>query len=245
MIVIPAIDLKDGKVVRLAQGKFDAVTQYSEDPVEVAKHWEQEGAEWLHVVDLDGAKTGEMKNLSAIKKIVKNVKMKVEVGGGIRSVETINELIGSGVSRTILGTRIVQDKNFLKSALAAAQEGIAVSLDCSKGKVTQRGWVEASDISGVDLAKELAHAGLKCLIYTDIATDGMLSGPNISGLKEILNAVKIDVIASGGISGLNDIQKLLGLKAKNLIGAITGKAIYEGKLNLKEAVQLCAKAKSC
>ena len=243
MIVIPAIDIQGGKVVRLVQGRFDDVTQYPQDPVHAAQQWESQGAQWLHVVDLDGAKTGEPKNLDTIRNIIKTVKIPVEVGGGVRTIQTVSELTDAGAGRIILGTRVVQDKHFTESMLAISTDKIAVSLDCSNGKVAQRGWTEVSDIKAVDFAKQLEQLGLKCLIYTDIARDGMLTGPNIDGLKEILKAVKIDVIASGGISGLPDIQKLLDLKARNLIGVITGKAVYEGKLDLRAAIQLCAKAK--
>ena len=243
MIVIPAIDLKDGKVVRLAQGKFDAVTQYSDDPVEVARHWEKEGAQWLHVVDLDGAKTGEITNSKTILRVRKAIKIPIQVGGGLRDEVAINYLLENSITRVVLGTKVIEDildnGDFLQKILTKWDKKIAISLDCSGGFVATRGWVVNSSLIATDVAKQLESLGVKTIIYTDIAKDGMLSGPNIEGLKEILNAVKIDVIASGGISGLNDIQKLLDLKAKNLIGAITGKAIYEGKLNLKEAVFNC------
>ncbi|OGX25644.1 MAG: 1-(5-phosphoribosyl)-5-[(5-phosphoribosylamino)methylideneamino]imidazole-4-carboxamide isomerase [Omnitrophica WOR_2 bacterium RIFCSPHIGHO2_01_FULL_48_9] len=243
MIVIPAIDIKDGKVVRLMQGRFNDVTQYSDDPVKIAQRWEGDGAQWLHVVDLDGAQTGEPKNIDMIKQIIKAVRIPVQVGGGIRNIQTVSELVEANVARIVLGTRVIQDQRFRENILtiSAEAEKIAVSLDCSNGLVAQRGWTEVSNIKAVDFAKELEQLGLKCLIYTDIARDGMLSGPNIAGLKEILDVVNMHVIASGGISGINDLQKLLDLKDKNLIGVITGKAIYEGKLDLKEAIQLCAK----
>ena len=198
----------------------------------------------LHVVDLDGALEGTLKNFALVKKITQSVKIPVQTGGGVRSHENIEKLLLSGVSRVILGTRVVSDKRFLKEALSLGQDKIAVSLDCSDGKVTQRGWTEISNLLAVDFAKELEQSGLHCLIYTDIARDGMLTGPNIEGLEEILNSVKIDVIASGGISELKDIKKLLALKAKNLIGAITGKAIYENKLDFKKAIHLCSQSES-
>jgi len=240
MIVIPAIDIKDSKVVRLHQGKFDEVTEYSEDPVAVAQKWEAEGAQRLHVVDLDGALSGKIQNFNIIAKITKSVKIPVQVGGGIRSKADIDGLFATGVSWAILGTKIVEDTGFLKTVLNAYGEKIIVSLDCSNGIVAQRGWTSVSSLKGTDFARSLEQAGLKCLVYTDIARDGTLKGPNIEGLKEILNTVKIDVIASGGISGIEDIKKLNALKSDQLIGAITGKAIYDGRLNLKEAVSLCS-----
>lgn len=238
MIIFPAIDIKDGKVVRLLQGKFDEVTQYSTDPVTMAKQWEDQGAEWLHVVDLDGAKTGEIKNLEIILDIAKTLKIPVEMGGGVRRKEDIKNLLEGGVSRAILGTKIVEDRQFLKDAIDEWGKKIAVSLDCSNGYVAQRGWTETSDIKALDLVKELENMGLSCLVYTDIARDGMLTGPNFEALTEILNATNISVIASGGVSNLEDIKKLSKLTSQGLIGAITGKAIYEGKLELQEAISV-------
>lgn len=241
MIIFPAIDIKNGKVVRLVQGKFDAVTEYARNPVGIAKYWMEKGAQWLHVVDLDGAQSGEMKNLSVIEGIVKAVDIPVQVGGGIRQEKDLAHLFKIGVKRAVLGTRVIEDKNFRKALMQMEKDRIAVSLDCSNGMVARRGWTEVSKLKAVDFAKELEELGLKCLIYTDISRDGMLSGPNLEGLTQILNAVKISVIASGGIADLDDVRNLLKLKSKGLIGAITGKAIYEGTLNLEEAIKLCSK----
>lgn len=238
MIIFPAIDIKNGQVVRLIQGKFDQVTEYSNDPVSVAKEWEKRGAQWLHIVDLDGAKTGIIKNKSAILNIAKNIKIPVQMGGGVRQSTDIEYLINHGIARVVLGTKVIEDRNFLKKNLDKWKEKIAVSLDCNKGMVAQRGWTTTSNIKATDLVKELEILGLKCLIYTDIARDGMLSGPNLKELNDILDATKIPVIASGGVSGINDIKDLMKLEPKGLIGAITGKAIYEGKLNLEEALKL-------
>jgi phosphoribosylformimino-5-aminoimidazole carboxamide ribotide isomerase len=241
MIVFPAIDIKGGKVVRLAQGKFEYVTQYSEDPVTMAQKWASLGAQWLHVVDLDGAQTGEMKNFSIIAKIVKSVKIPVQVGGGIRKESLIDDLIQSAkVRRIVLGTKAVEDPAFLRNVIAKHHDQIAVSLDCSNGFVTDRGWTAKTTIKATDLVKELQQLGLRCLIYTDIARDGMLSGPNYPGIEEMLAVAHIPLIASGGIASLDDIHKLKALTSKGLIGAITGKAIYEGKLDFKEAVRICS-----
>lgn len=236
MIVIPAIDIKDAKVVRLHQGKFDRVTEYSKDPVAVAKQWEGQGARRLHLVDLDGALTGQMQNFKIVAKIAKSVKIPVQVGGGIRGIEDIFRLLESGTANVILGTKAVENKEFLTRILQKWQKNIIVSLDCNKGNVAQRGWTSTSDIKGTELAKALQKAGLQCLIYTDIAKDGTLSGPNFEGLEEILNTVTIPVIASGGVAGMEDIKKLCRLGPKGLLGAITGKAIYDGRLDLKEAI---------
>lgn len=241
MIVFPAIDLKDGKVVRLVQGKFDQVTEYSQDPVEMARHWEKEGAQWLHVVDLDGALEGKPKNFKIIQEIIQAISIPVQMGGGIRSIQAIEDLLAIKLGRAILGTRVIEDTEF-RNKVVKFQNRVAVSLDCSNGMVAQRGWTSVSDKKAVDFAKELADAGFQCLIYTDIARDGMLTGPNFSGLEDILRAVKIDVIASGGVSNLEDIKRLLSIQKSfpHLKGVITGKAIYEGKLNFSDAVKLCS-----
>ncbi len=240
MIIIPAIDIKDGKVVRLMQGDFNKVTEYYSDPVIVAKKWQEKGAKLIHLVDLDGAKGGKIQNMKPIIEIAKSLKIPVEMGGGIRELKDIDALIKNGVKRVILGTKAIEDRDFLKEALKRWKDKIAVSVDCSNGFVSERGWVETSKIKGVDFVKELEKLGVKYIIYTDIACDGALTGPNFKGLKEILKLVKVNVIASGGVSSLDDIKKFLKIKNKRLYGVITGRAIYEGKLDLKEAVKLCS-----
>ena len=241
MIVFPAIDIQEGKVVRLSQGRFDDVTQYADDPVVVAQKWEKMGAQWLHVVDLDGARIGAMKNFSYIAKIAQSVKIPVQAGGGIRSEALIDDLIGvAKVERVVLGTKVIEDRSFLRKILSKCPNQVAVSLDCSNGFVTQRGWTSKTNIKAIDLVGELAKMGLRYLIYTDIASDGMLTGPNYAGIEEMLKAVKIPLIASGGIASIEDIKKLKALTSKGLIGAITGKAIYEGKLDFEQAIALCS-----
>ena len=240
MIIFPAIDIKDGKVVRLRQGEFSKVTEYSSDPVAIAQKWVDQGAQWLHVVDLDGAQTGEIKNFDVVAKIARVAKAAVQVGGGIRRKEEIARFFDSGIQRVILGTKIIEDRSFLKDILAQWSKQIAVSLDCQNGMVAQRGWTTVTDLKGAELAKELETAGLRYLIFTDIKRDGMLQGPNFSALEAMLGAVKeTAVIASGGVANLKDIERLLPLKSKGLLGAITGKAIYEGTLDLKSAIRLC------
>ena len=252
MILIPAIDIKGGKVVRLFQGKFSDVTAYSDDPVAMARKWEKMGAQWLHVVDLDGAQTGEMKNIAVIKKIANSIRIPVQAGGGIRSEGIVRNLLDSNISRVILGTKVVPDGSLsligkmMLMALEIKEYGedkIAVSLDCLNGYVTQRGWTETSGQKGADLAKDLESAGIKTIIYTDIARDGALTGPNFDGLREILDSVNISVIASGGISNINDVKELVRISKEykgRLVGAITGKAIYEGKLDFAQALKVCS-----
>ncbi|MBF0484987.1 MAG: 1-(5-phosphoribosyl)-5-[(5-phosphoribosylamino)methylideneamino]imidazole-4-carboxamide isomerase [Candidatus Omnitrophica bacterium] len=238
MLIIPAIDIKEGKVVRLFKGQFDKVTEYGSDPLETAMYWQALGAPYLHVVDLDGAKTGERANRDVIKRMAKELEIPLETGGGIRSLEAVRELLDAGIDRVILGTRAVEDKKFLSKALETWGSSIAVSLDCSNGFVAQRGWVETSQVKGKDFAQELARMGLKYIIYTDIARDGTLSGVNMQGLKEMLDIPDVNIIASGGVKNLDDIKALLALKNECLLGVITGKAIYEGTLNLEEALKL-------
>lgn len=240
MILFPAIDLKNGKVVRLLQGRFDDVTQYCANPVTAAQKWESLGAQWLHIVDLDGAQTGQMNNIEWILNIAHSVKIPVQVGGGVRSEELIARLIDGGVARVILGTRVIEDENFLGQVLAKWPDQIAVSLDHSGGYVVTRGWAVMSPWTVIDLAKKLEGLGLKYLISTNIIMDGMLKGPDYAGLQDLLNTVKTSVIASGGISCLDDLKKLMTMKSPKLLGAITGKAIYEGKLDFSEAVKVCS-----
>lgn len=240
MIIFPAIDIKDGKVVRLKQGKFDAVTKYSESPLDTAWHWINKGAEWLHVIDLDGAREGHPVNTAVIHRMIQELNVKVQAGGGIRKLENIAELVDLGIHRIILGTSAVEDQEFLIKALERWPDKIAVSLDCSGGKIALHGWTKITDLKAVDYAKELEDRGLKYLIYTDIQRDGMLTGPHITGLKELLEATDLRIIASGGISNIGDIKKLKGLEPQGLIGAITGKAIYEETLKLEDALSLCS-----
>ena len=240
MIIFPAIDIKDQRVVRLAQGHFDQVTEYAQDPVAVARTWQQAGAQWLHIIDLDGAKDGAVRNLDIAARVAREIDLPIQFGGGIRSVEDLDRLFTAGVSRAILGTRVIEDQDFLRAVLARWPERIAVSLDCADGLVAVSGWTQMTTLRVTDLARELAEAGLRYLIHTDIRRDGMLSGPNLPALRELLAAVKIPVIAAGGVSTIEDIRQLRALETDGLLGAITGKAIYEGTLDLAEAVKLCS-----
>lgn len=239
MILIPAIDLKGGKVVRLYQGKFSDVTEYPEDPLAAAKKWESLGAKWLHVVDLDGAQTGVMKNQGIIAEIVREVNIPVQVGGGIRGEAIVEYLLTvANVARVVVGTKAIEQRDFITNILKQWQERIVVSLDCENGFVTGRGWVEKTNIKAVDLAKELMPLGLKWLVYTDIARDGTLAGPNYEQLQHLIDQVpNMNVIASGGISSVEDVKRLASMPMVK--AAITGKALYEGKLDFKQALDVC------
>jgi len=236
MLVIPAIDLKDGHCVRLQQGRKDAVTIYSKDPSATARKWESCGAKVLHVIDLDGAFTGSQKNLKVILEIRKSVKMAIQVGGGIRDIETVYSLLSAGINRVIIGTSAIEDSGFVIEACKKFPEKIFVGIDAKEGKVAVKGWEEISSIGAKELAERIEKVGISGIIYTDILRDGMLTGPNISAVEDMVKTVNIPVIASGGIATLEDIKNLS--KIKNLYGAITGKAIYSGSLDLKEAIHL-------
>lgn len=238
MIIFPAIDIKDGKVVRLLQGKFDQVTEYAQDPASVALQWEAQGASWLHIVDLDGAKCGRLTNWDAIRSILETVQIPVQIGGGIRSELDVDQLIKAGAKRVILGTQAINNQDLLRHLIMKWGDAVAVSVDASNGYITKLGWTENTDILATDFAKKLEQIGLKCLIFTDIARDGMLTGPNVDSLASILNCVDIPLIASGGVSCLDDIRKLQTLESQGLIGVITGKALYEGTLDLADAIKI-------
>lgn len=234
MIVIPAIDLKDGKCVRLLQGRKEDVTVYSDDPAAMAKQWEDLGAELLHVVDLDGAFTGEQKNFDKIKAIREAINIPIELGGGIRDVERIKMLIDLGVDRTIIGTSAAKNPEVVKEACEKFPGRVIVGIDAKDGKVAVKGWVEVTKLDAIEFAREMESIGTAGIIYTDISRDGMLSGPNIEAMAKMVEAVKIPVIASGGVSKLDDIKSLMQIE--NLWGVITGKALYAGSMDLKEAI---------
>ena len=240
MIVIPAIDIMGGKVVRLMQGKFQEVTVYSEQPAETAQQWVKEGAKALHVVDLDGAASGKVKNFEIINNIVQSTKAKVEVGGGIRDVDAIKSLINIGVDKVVLGTKAIDDKEFLNKVVNVWPDRIVVSLDASHGKLAKEGWTSMSNIKVSEFAKELQEIGVKRIIYTDIARDGTLTGPNIKGIKSILAVVNIPVVASGGMSKREDVYKIKELEKDGLFGVIIGKALYERTIYLREAIEFCS-----
>ncbi|MBI4825959.1 MAG: 1-(5-phosphoribosyl)-5-[(5-phosphoribosylamino)methylideneamino]imidazole-4-carboxamide isomerase [Nitrospirae bacterium] len=235
MIIIPAIDLKDGKCVRLLQGKKEEVTVYSDDPASMAKHWADQGAELLHVVDLDGAFTGVQKNLDKIVAIRKAINIPIEVGGGIRDIETIKKLIDLGIDRTIIGTSAINPE-FIINACKKFPDKVIAGIDAKDGKVALKGWVEVTGLDALTFAKQMESNGVAGIIYTDISRDGMLTGPNIDAMAKMAENVHIPVIASGGVSKLADIGSLANIK--NLWGVITGKALYEGTMKLDEAIAL-------
>ena len=238
MLIIPAIDLRGGKVVRLFQGKFNREKVYSSDPVKVAKHWARQGAQFLHIVDLDGALNGTPKNLKAVKEISAKVGVPFEFGGGVRSNAMVSKLLELGAQRVVLGTRAASDAAFLKRARKKFGEKIIVSIDAKEGKVLTQGWKLGSPKLALHFALEIKKVGFKQLIYTDISRDVTLSGPNIKGIRELLVETGLKVIASGGVSGLEDLVKLKKLEKKGVIAVIVGKALYEGRFTLAEALEL-------
>jgi phosphoribosylformimino-5-aminoimidazole carboxamide ribotide isomerase len=234
MIILPAIDIKDGRCVRLYQGDYDQITTYDDDPVRVALRWQEAGAHWLHVVDLDGAAAGYPVNSDLIKRIRKETTFHIEVGGGLRTLSDIDLVLKLGVDRVILGTVAIKNPALLKEALHHWGEQIVVGLDARAGKVAISGWRENSQVDAVALAEELSASDVQRFIYTDIARDGSLQGPNIEALQAIQNAVSCAVIASGGVSSLADLHALATVGVE---GAIVGKAIYTGNVDLVTAIR--------
>jgi phosphoribosylformimino-5-aminoimidazole carboxamide ribotide isomerase len=238
MIVIPAIDLKGGRCVRLEQGLMDRDTVFCDSPAEQALQWQRLGAEMLHIVDLDGAFAGEPRNRDSIGKIVKSVTIPTQLGGGIRDVATIAVYLELGIGRVILGTAAQKNPELVKEACRLFPGRIVVGIDAKNGKVAVQGWAEVTDMSAVELAKKFEGHGVSAIIYTDIARDGMLSGPNIEATRELAEAINVPVIASGGVSRLKDIEDLMGIEDSGVVGVITGKAIYTGAINLADAIAL-------
>ncbi|OQB10046.1 MAG: 1-(5-phosphoribosyl)-5-((5-phosphoribosylamino)methylideneamino) imidazole-4-carboxamide isomerase [Candidatus Omnitrophica bacterium ADurb.Bin205] len=237
MLIIPAIDLKDGAVVRLVQGKFNKKV-YSRDAVKVARHWVRQGAKFLHLVDLDGAFSGKPKNFNLVRDIVKNISVPVELGGGIRSLAAIRSILNSGVARVVLGTRAVEDAGFLKKAFLTFREKVIVAVDAKEGKVMVKGWKAGyKNTDALKFCLSLKKLGFKELIYTDTLKDGTLTGPNIKEIKKVLKAVGIRMVASGGISKLGDLDRLKRLEREGLSAVIIGKALYEGKFTLPQALR--------
>jgi phosphoribosylformimino-5-aminoimidazole carboxamide ribotide isomerase len=236
MRLYPAIDLKDGKCVRLLQGDYNEVTVYGNDPVEMAKKWESLGGDVLHVVDLDGAKEGKGMNDEVVANIAQALKMPVEIGGGIRSIEDIERKLSTGVARVILGSAAVKNPALVKEAVEKfGAEKIIIGVDAKNGKVAVEGWLEVTDHSALDFCKELKKMGVTTVIYTDIAKDGMMQGPNLEETKKLVEESGLDIIASGGVSSIEDLKALAAIGVE---GAIIGKAIYTDAIDLKEAAKL-------
>lgn len=239
MIPIPAIDLKEGRVVRLLQGDFDKEVVYPQKAEEMARRFEQDGAQRIHVVDLDGALKGEPMNQALIEKILKAVKVPVELGGGIRDMKQAERYLAMGVRWVIFGTKASLDAGFLREALAALGERAIIGIDARDGQVAVDGWTKVLPLKAMELAKRVESSGGKTVIYTDISRDGALRGPNLSKIDELCGALSLNVIASGGVSGLRDLEALKALKKQNLAGVVIGKALYENKFTIAEAIRAC------
>jgi phosphoribosylformimino-5-aminoimidazole carboxamide ribotide isomerase len=237
MIVIPAVDIRGGRCVRLVRGKPDAETVFSNDPVEVAVRWEQQGAQYLHIIDLDGAFEGAPINICVVKNIVSSLSIPAQVGGGIRSDETVERLLDGGVARVILGTRAVDSPDWLGELCEKFPGRIVVSVDSVEGKVAVKGWTEVADTSVAELLTRLAKVPLAAVIYTDTSRDGTLTGPHFDRIAEVTEATAIPVIAAGGVTTADDVRRLAGM---NLEGVIVGRALYQGTLTLAEANRVVA-----
>jgi phosphoribosylformimino-5-aminoimidazole carboxamide ribotide isomerase len=237
MEVIPAIDLLNGKCVRLYQGDYEQSQVFSENPVEIARQWLDRGATRLHVVDLDGAKQGQPVNLEAIEAIVRAISIPVQVGGGLRDRASVDRLLDLGVERAIIGTVAIEQPQLVERLCEEFPERIAVGIDARDGMVATRGWLETSQVAATELAQQMAAVGAAAIIYTDIHRDGTLTGPNLPALRELASVVEIPVIASGGVSSLTDLLSLLALEPLGISGAIVGRALYTGDVDLTEAVQ--------
>ncbi len=242
MIIFPAIDIKDGNCVRLYKGEFSTVHKVAENPLETARKFETDGAQWLHMVDLDGAKDAKPKNTEIFCEIAKETSLKVEVGGGIRTLETVESYLSRGISRVILGSVAVRNPELVKTAVKEYGDKIAVGIDAKNGMAAVEGWLDTSEAYYLDLAKAMEQAGVSTIIYTDISKDGTLSGPNLKELAAINEAVSCNIVASGGISNLEDI---IALRKLGLYGAICGKSLYQGTLNLKEAIREAGEVQTC
>ena len=236
MEIIPAIDLLNGKCVRLNQGNYNEVTKFNSDPIKQAQTWESQGAKRLHLVDLDGAKTGEPINDLIIKEIKKSITIPIQLGGGIRSIDRAKELFGIGIERIILGTIAIENQELVKNLSKEYPKRVAVGIDAKEGMVATRGWLKESEISSLDLAKQLNDLELAAIISTDIATDGTLKGPNVRALREIAEISINPVIASGGIGSIADLISLADYKNEGIQGIIVGRALYDGSIDLKEAL---------
>jgi len=228
MLLYPAIDLMDGQVVRLERGKAARKTVYGSDPVAVAKRWEAAGADWIHLVDLDAAFGGKSRNLEVVRAIAGAVSIPCELGGGMRDEASIREGLASGVRRVIVGTKAAEPGFLAEASAAFGPSRLAVGIDAKEGRVAVKGWVETMELTALDLAREVLRAGIRTIIYTDIATDGMLAGPNLDAMRDMASAVPCDLIASGGVSGPDDVRALAGIPG--LHGVIIGRALYEGRM---------------
>lgn len=238
MIVFPAIDILGGRAVRLAQGDYDRVTVYNDDPVAQARDFAEQGAEWIHVVDLDGARDGVPGNIEVVERIAREVGLPIQNGGGIRTVDTMRRLADAGVTRMVLGTKLATDPDFVRDAVGSfGPEGVVAGIDARDGQVAVEGWREGTATPAAELVAELRDLGIRHLVYTDISRDGMRTGIDIDGYESIAETAGFPVIASGGVSTLDDFRELAALGPDTIEGAITGRALYEGAFKLKHAIR--------
>ncbi|MFQ6059211.1 MAG: 1-(5-phosphoribosyl)-5-[(5-phosphoribosylamino)methylideneamino]imidazole-4-carboxamide isomerase [Anaerolineae bacterium] len=247
MIIFPAIDLRQGRCVRLVQGRIEDETVYSDDPLAVAQRWVAEGAQWLHVVNLDGAFGATARqNLEVVQRIAETVEVPIQFGGGLRDFEAIETAFDLGVVRVVLGTAAVKDPRLVELAIAKfGSEGIVLGIDARGGRVATHGWQQVSDVDAVDLALEMLVRGIRRVVYTDIARDGTLAGPNMAAIAEMARRTGLYVIASGGISSLDDIRQLKALEPLGVEGVIVGKALYTGRVNLSQAIEVARSEEPC
>lgn len=241
-IIYPAIDMRGGKCVRLIQGNYAKETVYGDSPYEMAKVFADKGAKWIHMVNMDGAKAGKRVNDKHVLEVAEKLNVNVQIGGGIRTEEDVEYYLSNGVSRVILGSSAISNPDFVKKMLAKYGSKIAIGIDAKDGYVSTEGWIETSTVKAADLGVELAAAGAEVFIFTDIATDGMLSGPNIEAVREMAKATGKDVIASGGVSSLNDLVELAAFQKEGVAGAIVGKALYTNQFDLAQALEEVARA---
>jgi phosphoribosylformimino-5-aminoimidazole carboxamide ribotide isomerase len=236
VILYPAIDIRDGRAVRLTQGDYAQETAYDDDPVVAAKRWEQDGARWLHVVDLDGAKAGEPVNLDHVRRIVAAVAIPIQLGGGLRDSKKVEEAISAGVERVVLGTAAVRDPDVAEAIAAAHPERVVAAVDARAGKVAAEGWTEKSEVGPAELVATLAERGVERFIYTPVEVDGTMDGPDIDSLREVAGGTDAGLIYSGGVGSLGDLELLASLGLGNLEGVIVGRALYEGRFTVAEAM---------
>jgi phosphoribosylformimino-5-aminoimidazole carboxamide ribotide isomerase len=235
LILYPAIDIRDGKAVRLIQGDYDRETAYDDDPVVAARRWADGGARWLHVVDLDGARAGEPVNLDHVRRIVAAVGVPVQLGGGLRDSEKVEDAISSGAERVVLGTAAVRDPEMAGAIASAHGRRVVVSVDARSGKVAAEGWTESSDLATAEVVAALSNRGVRRFVYTPVDVDGLMEGPDLDSLREVAKATDGELIYSGGVGSLDDLRALAGLGLSNLGGVIVGRALYEGRFNVAEA----------
>ena len=238
MLIIPAVDKKQGKCVRLLQGRMEDTTHYSDDPVKMAQRWEDDGASLIHVIDLDGAFAKQVKNFKTIKAILTGINVPIQVGGGIRDLITIEMYLDAGVSKVIIGSEALYHPEFVKDACRLFPGKIVVGIDARNGRVAVEGWSQTSETSVIDLAKEFESCGVAAINFTDILKDGMQIGPNIEETAALADAVSIPIVASGGVNTIQDIKNLLEIESHGVTGVITGRALYEGTLDLQEAIRI-------